>query len=143
MQIIGEFREMFEHRDDNHPPWSGRNIDELPSFHDIKFKLPEDVAGMVATYMESDEFLSMDVMCYAYDIFTNETIRPSGGAPCGDGEWLWINELSYYVRKYRIDLPKEFIRKATQSPDTLKGIRTRVKTDELLQKKIMCAMGWR
>ena len=40
----------------------------------------------------------------------DETAGSAGtGSACTDGKWLWPDDLSYYVRKYNISIPADFL----------------------------------
>ena len=51
---------------------------------------------------------------YVYDCISGKQIS-SGFQVRTDGEYIWCDFLAYYVEKYNINLPKDFIKKVYNS----------------------------
>ena len=51
---------------------------------------------------------------------------------CSDGEWLWPNILSYYIREYDLPFPKSFYKHMQDQSWSIPGFIPRDKTDRLV-----------
>jgi hypothetical protein len=71
-------------------------------------------AELVTRYLDSG-YLLIDMMDVERDVLDPEQEILSGSSIMTDGEWLWRQDLSYYVRRHRVTLP----------PDLLATIRER------------------
>lgn len=67
----------------------------------------------VLGYLESGYTL-IDMMGRESDILDDETSIPGGSSIMTDGEWIWRQDLIYYVRRYSLHLPYEFASVATR-----------------------------
>ena len=79
-----------------------------PSIHDVVKKGDSTLVEKICSYLSNGTTVivspgtTMDVI--------DETAGVAGtGSSCTDGIWLWPDDLSYYVKKYNIALPDDFI----------------------------------
>ena len=96
LKSIGFYREMSQ----------GKETD--PSIHDVVKKGDSTLVEKICSYLSNGTTVivspgtTMDVI--------DETAGVAGtGSSCTDGIWLWPDDLSYYVKKYNIALPDDFI----------------------------------
>lgn len=102
MKAIGVFREL------------GRRIDpSVPSIRSAAGQLPDENAAPISRYLRSG-ITVFDVMESTVDPFDNSTRIDGGPSLLSDGAWVWRNDLSYFVEKYKIDLPADFVSHALQ-----------------------------
>lgn len=93
---VGYFRELLH--DDS----------EAPSIHDAVRIEPHPEADRILAYLQSGIGLS-GAGRYVLDVLDP---KPRGIAPLSqktDGVWLWMSDLAYYVAKYHVALPDEFL----------------------------------
>ncbi|MFJ2113240.1 MULTISPECIES: hypothetical protein [unclassified Streptomyces] len=99
--------------------------DSAPSIHD-------DVRSH-ALHDESQtlEYMSSSVEIYSTmgadrDVISDDEWIPGAGSLVTDGTWLWPVELEYYVRRYHVELPEDFltdIRASNYTPPTVPHAR--------------------
>lgn len=92
---------------------------EMETYHDngsIKDYLCDSVnydKKIVSAYLKGNKKIAI-CFRYAIDCISGETIS-SGFKVRTDGEFEWCDFLAYYVEKYNIRLPEEFIEKVYKS----------------------------
>lgn len=99
MRVIGVFKELEP------------QAELLPGFNELRNSLNPEVRGRVAKYL-SGGVPVFDVMGASRDPENPEHFIPGGPSLISDGEWVWRNDLQYFVANYGIGLPEEFVRKA-------------------------------
>ena len=80
-----------------------------PSIKDVLGGLSEEILGSVNLYLKKGVLLvaSPSLVQDVLD-FDSDVVIGSLGL-LTDGVWVWPSDLAYYVEKYRVDLPSEFI----------------------------------
>ncbi len=96
VRVVGLFREL------------ERTTRELPSLRESVDSLDQETAARVANYLGAGEPV-VDVMGISRDPIDARTIISGGPSLETDGEWVWRADLKYFVEKYRVQLPDEFI----------------------------------
>jgi hypothetical protein len=97
MRVVGLFREL------------GRGIDQsVQSIHAAAGLLPRDKVVSVTEYLRSGVPV-FDVMEASVDPFDNSVRIDGGPSLISDGVWVWRNDLAYFVEKYKVALPDEFL----------------------------------
>ena len=92
-------------------PYNGKDRESLPVLSDLEYGWDSAlVRYKVLKYMQ-DHTAYISTAPGFYDIFTGDAI-PANGTAHADGEWYWTDELIYYVRKYNLTLPEEFVEQA-------------------------------
>jgi hypothetical protein len=71
--------------------------------------LSEVDADRIATYLENCPMLGASPGL-VYSLFHDGEIAGSGSVMT-DGEWAWEDTMAYYVRRYRISPPIDFVRR--------------------------------
>lgn len=97
MRVIGLFRELGTHI-----------YQEIPSIKSMVGGLSEDDAGMVVNYLKRGVPV-FDVMGATNDPLNKSVYISGGPSLVSDGFWIWRGDLIYFVEKYRINLPYEFL----------------------------------
>lgn len=95
--MIGLFRELDAQLSQN-----------LNSIHDFAWGLSSDIADIIFEYLINGVPV-FDVMGVTVDPFDGTIIITGGPSLVSDGEWIWRSDLSYFVKKYRVKFPDEFI----------------------------------
>jgi hypothetical protein len=95
MKLLGEVREFM--KDDKYP--SIKEMINRPMENDVKIKVVE--------YLKTGKELAVSPSLVR-DIF-NPEIRLPRLSLMGDGEYKWSSRIIYYVEKYDLELPQEFI----------------------------------
>ena len=70
------------------------------------FETPYSFQKEIASYLRKGNVI-LTGLSRAKDVFTGERI-PDEVHIMTDGEYLWPNELAWYVEKYNLRLPKDF-----------------------------------
>jgi hypothetical protein len=85
-----------------------------PSLAAAVGQLDDDTASHVAGYLNAGTVIVPTLGTRCVDVLSDE--KPDIGplAICSDGEWAWPSDLGFYVLKYRVGLPVEFIDHARQ-----------------------------
>ena len=97
MKVVGLFREL------------GSGIDaSVQSIHRLVGNLPSDSVDVVVSYLKSGVPI-FDVMEGTIDPLDNSVVIEGGPSLVSDGVWVWRNDLAYFVEKYRVGLPAEFL----------------------------------
>ncbi len=96
LKSIGFYREMSQ----------GRETD--PSIFDVLKKGDPALVEKICKYLSNG--LTIIVSPGITSDIIDEAAGIAGtGSSCTDGIWLWPDDLVYYVRKYNIALPNDFI----------------------------------
>lgn len=102
MKAIGIFREL------------GRGVDpSVQSIHSVVGLLDKGVAERVVQYLQSGVPV-YDVMEATLDPLDNNVSVSGGPSLISDGTWVWREDLAYYVERYRLGLPREFLNYALE-----------------------------
>ncbi|MEV4659512.1 hypothetical protein [Micromonospora sp. NPDC049301] len=99
MRDVGYFKEL------------PHGYEDGPSLHRVRGELAENLVSSTARYLKDGPVVAA-AAGYAFDEL--DPNRPAI-APLSiqtDGEWSWPSDLSYYVEKYRVGLPEEFLQHA-------------------------------
>ena len=85
-----------------------------PSLAAAVGQLDDDTARHVAGYLNAGTVIVPTLGTRCFDLLSEE--KPDIGplAIHSDGEWAWPSDLGFYVAKYRVGLPAEFIDHARQ-----------------------------
>jgi hypothetical protein len=67
----------------------------------------EDV-DLVTQYLDNG-YVLIDMMDIQRDVLDPEQEILNGSSILTDGDWLWRQDLSYYVRRYHVTLPPELL----------------------------------
>ncbi|MCP9987480.1 hypothetical protein LUX01_13080 [Streptomyces sudanensis] len=98
MQFVGFFREMQPNPDEVFKESIFDHLTGGPSYE----------ASNVVRYLESG-YPVFDIMEGTRDVLGGKFLVPGGSSLLTDGQYVWRNDLSYYVREYKINLPVEFL----------------------------------
>ncbi len=96
LKTVGYYKEMTQ----------GKSTD--PSIHQFVNKGDKHVIEKICAYLNDGTTV---IVCpgVTRDII-DETAGSAGtGSACTDGVWLWPDDLCYYVRKYNISIPEDFL----------------------------------
>jgi hypothetical protein len=97
MKVVGLFREL------------GIEIDQsTQSIHDVAGALSSDKVDAVVRYLNSGVPV-FDVMGATSDPFDRSIQIPGGPSLVTDGVWIWRYDLAYFVQRYLVGLPDEFV----------------------------------
>jgi len=78
----------------------------FPKLQDSLSKTPYPFQKEMASYLRRGTII-LTQMSRSKDVFTGERI-PNEVHLLTDGEYLWPNELAWYVEKHNLRLPKDF-----------------------------------
>jgi hypothetical protein len=109
LRRVGFFREL----DDGEPT--------SPSIHDAVRSGPHPEAERIVAYLKAGIGLA-GVGHYARDVLAPEwrcTVSPGLST---DGVWLWRADLPYYIAKYHVAVPEEFVAHMQQNGWTVPGL---------------------
>lgn len=84
------------------------NKKELPSISDNLLKEPAEYKTRVLNYLCDEKRIKAKSFSYANDVFTGETI-PQTLTCSDDGVYVWRSDFPYYVDKYNLKVPDDFI----------------------------------
>ncbi|MFD3428758.1 hypothetical protein [Nocardia fluminea] len=62
----------------------------------------------ICRYLRSGDFV-FAAMGMAEDVFGSGESIMGGSSVLTDGEWVWRSDLQFYVSKYHVELPHEFV----------------------------------
>ena len=97
MKVVGLYREL------------GKEVSQsLPSIYIDRDKMPMESVPLVLDYLASGVPV-FDIMEASTDPFDNNKRMSGGPSLVSDGDWVWRNDLAYFVEKYRLGLSDEFI----------------------------------
>jgi hypothetical protein len=97
LPIVGAFSELW-------PRWRGV---ELPSIRDAVSDRPEPDEDELAEYLRGGQKL-MVFMGVTEDLFGSGE-QFFGHNIMTDGSWVWRESMCFYVRRYHVRLPSEFV----------------------------------
>ncbi|MEU4243593.1 hypothetical protein [Actinoplanes sp. NPDC026619] len=97
MRTAGMFVELGQTR---HPEPPQRIADHIGA--------PLEDADLVTQYLDNG-YLLIDMMDIERDVLDPAQEILSGSSILTDGEWLWRQDLSYYVRRHHVTLPPELL----------------------------------
>lgn len=100
MRAVGLFREL-----------SHNMPSSAASMHEAAGKISDDIANAVGSYLENGIPI-FDIMETTIDPIDRTTKIPGGSSLLSDGHWVWREDLSYFVKKYKLQLPQSFIEHA-------------------------------
>ena len=101
MKTVGMFRELV--------PWD----DTAPSIADSVGAEPLPDADQIVAYLGLGIPL-VDMLDFAKDVLGSGELIGGASSLLTDGVWMWRQDLAFYVRRYHITLPVEFL-------DTVRG----------------------
>ena len=122
MYLVGFFREL-------EPSFS----DFPDSIYDFKDKIDPSVKPIVLNYLTQSTGI-FDWLETVRDCVNRENTIVGGSCIWSDGEWIFREDLEYYVKEYDVALPSKFINKIVNnngippSPDE----RVQMKLDEIM-----------
>lgn len=96
LRSIGFFREMSQ----------GKETD--PSIYDFVKKGDPSLAEKICNYLSNGTTVIVSPGITG-DIIDEVAGVAGTGSSCTDGVWLWPDDLVYYVRKYNVALPDDFL----------------------------------
>lgn len=87
--------------------------EHAPRLKGAREKLDVATAAAMVAYLRSGKMLSVGAGSF------DDVLEPSHRrvVPIGvltDGKWMWRSDLAYYVERYRVELPSEFVEDARQ-----------------------------
>jgi hypothetical protein len=100
MKIVGFFTEL-----------NPRGRYARGSIHDAVSSTPQPFEREIAEYLDAGHFI-IDYMEDGYDVIEGKTLLIARAAIKSDNTWVWRNDLAFYVRKYHLRLPEEFVQHA-------------------------------
>jgi len=101
MRTLGLFRELEPKRPDVFRSSIIDAIRELPGRYDAE----------VARYLDSGIPL-IDIMESTTDVIGGDARISGGSSILTDGTWVWRQDLSFYVKKYHLELGRDFVEHA-------------------------------
>ena len=97
MKVIGLFREL------------NRGCGSfLKMIHNEREFLSDNEAKVISEYLRSG-IPVIDIMEASIDPFDQSIVMPGGPSLISDGDWVWRQDLAYFVEKYKVRLPKDFV----------------------------------
>ena len=109
MKVIGLFREINHGCDPS-----------LQTIHNESGVLSDDEAKLISKYLRNG-IPVIDIMGASIDPLDQSIVMPGGPSLVSDGDWVWRQDLAYFVEKYKVRLPKDFViyalKKGTVSVD--------------------------
>ena len=106
-----------------------RHPDPPESIADHVGAEPLEDTDLVTQYLDNG-YVLVDMMDIQRDVLDPEQEILSGSSILTDGDWLWRQDLSHYVRRHHITLP----------PDLLATIRERQYTMPSVEEKRLIAL---
>jgi hypothetical protein len=131
MKVIGVYNEL------------GRDIsDTAPSIFANADQMNSEFIDAVVSYLKSGVPI-FDVMEGVVDPFNPSKIISGGSSLLSDGEWVWRNDLAYFVEQYKLGLPKEFLEsvRLNKSVDSTKADEIIGRWEEALTAYERVAIG--
>src|SRR4051794_21031709 len=86
-----------------------RQSEAQPSIHDSVSATPIPNADRIVAYLRGGHVL-IDFMDVADDVFDTSRQILGGPSILTDGDWLWRDDLAYYVSRHNVSIPDEFLR---------------------------------
>ncbi|WP_433293970.1 hypothetical protein ACQP2F_31920 [Actinoplanes sp. CA-030573] len=82
---------------------------------------PLEDAERVTAYLDSG-YLLIDMMDVERDVLDPAQEILGGSSIMTDGEWLWRQDLSYYVRRHHVALPAELLARIRERHYTMPAV---------------------
>lgn len=122
MYLVGFFREI-----------EPRLSDVPDSIYDFKNKLDPDIKSIVLNYLTQSTGI-FDWNEVVRDCLDREKTIMNGSCIWSDGEWIWREDLEYYVKEYNVNLPSKFIEKiiSNNGIPPLSDEQVRMDLDEIM-----------
>ncbi len=96
MRFVGRFRELEpQHKD-------------APLLTSQLGQANDEVVNQVTEHLNRGVSV-FDVMEMVVDPIDGSSVIPGGSSLLTDGEWVWRQDLAYFVQKYRVGLPDDFL----------------------------------
>jgi hypothetical protein len=90
--------------------WEPTSADARPQLDDSRPRLDESEAAKVVTYLEAGSFVSRMTRPSLPDPLSGSETPVVPVSIRTDGEWIWNDSLTYFVKMYRIAPTDEFMR---------------------------------
>jgi hypothetical protein len=90
--------------------WYSEYEPELPMPFAYSDNLNEEQRKSVIEYLENGK-ISASYLGFSHCRICNKNDFEMGVSDLTDGEWVWPEGLSHYVKNHQVELPKEFIDK--------------------------------
>ncbi|MDK1473076.1 hypothetical protein QNO07_06515 [Streptomyces sp. 549] len=103
MKIAGYYKEFWR------LPGTG-DRETLTSASDNLLAQPEPDVDLIVGYLRSGHAV-WDIMGISDDVLGSEAEFVGGYSTLTDGEWVWRQDLMFYVRRYNLALPQELVSK--------------------------------
>ena len=87
----------------------------LPSLRSLQGRLPSEQVLPIVSYLKSGAIVC-DAMEMCVDPFDRTKRIPGGSGLQSDGEWVWRQDLYYYVERYAVWLDPKFVSHALDDP---------------------------
>ncbi|GEM_PF-3199000 len=97
-RLVGMFRELFDFEDPRIRESIVGNVDDAP--------LPD--AEQVVQYLQNGHVV-LDVMDLDDDFFGSGDLIINAATMLSDGEWIWREDFRFYVKKYQVHVPDDFL----------------------------------
>nr|WP_201749162.1 hypothetical protein [Micromonospora acroterricola] len=81
------------------------------SLHRVRGELSENLVSLAARYLRDGSVVAA-AAGYAFDELDPNRPEIAPLSIQTDGDWSWPSDLPYYVEKYRVGLPEEFLKHA-------------------------------
>lgn len=85
----------------------------LPALNEVVYSISPEDSAVVAHYLGSAKPF-FDVMEAVRDPLDRAVTISGGSSLICDGAWLWRYDLAYFVSRYRVAVPEEFVRHARE-----------------------------
>jgi hypothetical protein len=108
LKILGFFAELW-------PDFAGTPAGRTADF--VQTDAASDEAALTDYLRSGYELLS--VMGVARDVLGSDERILGGDSLFTDGEWIWRGDLWFYLRKYHVRLPEEFIARVREQSYTV------------------------
>lgn len=82
-------------------------LPDTPRLVDCIDRVPSDIRHLLADYLDSGTMLATSGRLSADVVDGTPAVAPQDVR--SDGSYIWPGELGYYVRKYGVALPEEFV----------------------------------
>lgn len=81
--------------------------------------LPTALVGEVARYLDAGSVVAVAGIDVHDCLSSNRELISADLRTLSDGEYVWPSDLSFYVRRYRVGLPDDFIRRVFDGPPAM------------------------
>jgi hypothetical protein len=79
----------------------------MADLESLRHTVPQEFEDRILSYLQRGKQI-VAVAGLASDVFSGDIIGPPN--IFSDGEWTWTSEAIYYVKRYHVRVPDEFIR---------------------------------